>query len=142
MAEARSAAEAMLRSELASRRHRLQALAERGAKPSVGALIEQVDAALARLDTGSYGVCQECGDPVEAERLIADPLVRFCLDHLPPGQRTQLERDLELALRVQTALLPPTALAPASWELHYEYMRAGVVGGDHCDVIAGPAGAV
>jgi len=33
-------------------------------------------------DQGTFGLCETCHDTIEAERLLADPLVRFCLDHL------------------------------------------------------------
>ena len=64
-------------------------------------LLKEVDSALARMDAGSYGICETCHDPIELDRLISDPLVRFCLDHLTPPERTALERDLELAAQVQ-----------------------------------------
>ncbi|MGJ9414362.1 TraR/DksA family transcriptional regulator [Aeromicrobium sp. CF4.19] len=40
--------------------------------------IHDLDAALARLADGSYGVCTGCGSPVGAERLEALPAVRTC----------------------------------------------------------------
>lgn len=132
--------DAMLRSELVSRRNRLEALAGTGTRLSLEALIAEVDAALARLDAGTYGLCDVCHEPIEADRLAADPLVRVCLDHLTPGQRTQLERDLELAGRIQAALLPPEQIVLPGWDVHYEYLPAGVVSGDYCDVIRGAGG--
>ncbi len=41
--------------------------------------IAEIDAALARIERGTYGVCQSCGDRVEAARLKAIPEVRLCL---------------------------------------------------------------
>ena len=43
-------------------------------------LIEAVDAALARLDAGTYGVCTSCGEPVGADRLEALPAAALCID--------------------------------------------------------------
>ncbi|MCU1692018.1 MAG: transcriptional regulator, TraR/DksA family [Frankiales bacterium] len=40
---------------------------------------EQVVAALARLDAGTYGVCVDCGQPITPERLEARPEVARCL---------------------------------------------------------------
>ncbi|MFN8018069.1 MAG: TraR/DksA C4-type zinc finger protein [Acidimicrobiales bacterium] len=40
-----------------------------------------IDAALARLDAGTYGRCEACGHPIADERLEAVPATRFCLDH-------------------------------------------------------------
>jgi DnaK suppressor protein len=40
---------------------------------------QQVRAALARLDAGTYGVCQKCGQPIDAERLELLPLTTHCI---------------------------------------------------------------
>ncbi|NNG40064.1 TraR/DksA family transcriptional regulator [Flexivirga sp. ID2601S] len=39
-----------------------------------------VDAALARLADGSYGVCERCGAPIGDGRLEARPTTTFCID--------------------------------------------------------------
>ena len=39
-----------------------------------------VDAALERLDDGSWGPCIECGKPIGAERLAALPSAALCID--------------------------------------------------------------
>jgi DnaK suppressor protein len=39
-----------------------------------------VDAALARLDAGTYGTCQRCGRPVAAARLEALPWAAHCIE--------------------------------------------------------------
>ena len=41
--------------------------------------LDEVDAALVRLDTGTYGTCQVCGKPIGAARLEAMPAARFCI---------------------------------------------------------------
>lgn len=43
--------------------------------------LEDVEAALARIDAGTYGICETCGDPVGDARLEAMPTARFCIDH-------------------------------------------------------------
>ncbi|MHB8295265.1 MAG: TraR/DksA C4-type zinc finger protein [Acidimicrobiales bacterium] len=45
----------------------------------VEAELADVEHALARLDEGTYGTCEACGAPIEAERLEALPQARFCL---------------------------------------------------------------
>lgn len=42
----------------------------------------EVLAALARIDDGSYGTCKVDGGPIEDERLEADPTATTCLEHL------------------------------------------------------------
>ncbi|WP_404821959.1 TraR/DksA family transcriptional regulator [Oerskovia merdavium] len=39
----------------------------------------EVDAALARLDAGTYGTCESCGGPVGEARLEARPTARLCI---------------------------------------------------------------
>jgi DnaK suppressor protein len=40
----------------------------------------QIDAALGRLDAGSYGTCAGCGRPIPAARLAARPAATTCVD--------------------------------------------------------------
>ncbi len=42
------------------------------------ATLDQVDAALARLADGSYGLCATCGEPIPEERLAVAPAAVFC----------------------------------------------------------------
>ncbi len=41
--------------------------------------VAAIDAALARVGDGSYGVCERCGGPIGAERLAALPATRACI---------------------------------------------------------------
>jgi sigma-B regulation protein RsbU (phosphoserine phosphatase) len=130
-----------LRGELVDRRARLErAVRHAPASSDYRALLAEVDAALARVETGTYGRCEACGDAIEPHRLLADPLVRRCLDHLSPAEQRRLEQDLELAARIQAALLPPHEMSAAGWEIAYHFEPVGHVGGDYCDVILREAG--
>jgi DnaK suppressor protein len=42
--------------------------------------LRDVEAALARVHAGSYGVCVECGRDIERERLAANPTATRCID--------------------------------------------------------------
>jgi RNA polymerase-binding protein DksA len=42
--------------------------------------LEQVDAALKRIDEGTYGTCAICGKPIGEERLRAVPWATLCID--------------------------------------------------------------
>lgn len=42
--------------------------------------LRQVDAALTTFDSGTYGMCRHCKDPVHLERLDALPESPFCVD--------------------------------------------------------------
>jgi sigma-B regulation protein RsbU (phosphoserine phosphatase) len=120
--------------------HRREVLAEATAKPQ-GAqfmhLLHEVDAALSRLEGGTYGICAMCHESVEDERLLANPLVRFCLDHLRPEEQGALERDLELAAQIQTRLLPRRDFRCDGWHVAYHYKPLGIVSGDYCDLVIG-----
>ena len=37
--------------------------------------------ALERLDAGTYGTCEACGEPIPLERLEARPEARYCVTH-------------------------------------------------------------
>jgi len=41
--------------------------------------LEQLSAALLRIDEGRYGKCEECGDPIPRERLEIRPQASFCV---------------------------------------------------------------
>ena len=41
--------------------------------------LEEIDAALVRLDDGTYGVCQQCRTAIRAERLEILPAVALCM---------------------------------------------------------------
>lgn len=126
-----------IRSQLLNRRQRLeQATNVSPESQQLQRLLGEVDAALERLNTASYGLCKACNEPIEAERLIADPLVQFCLDHLTPSQQRALEEDLELASQLQTALLPKQTIHTKDWEVSYHYEGAGPVSGDYCDLLS------
>jgi sigma-B regulation protein RsbU (phosphoserine phosphatase) len=130
-----TAEQTYIRSQLEERRERLRAAMRSSSEPSLSKLLHQVDAALARFDGGTYGICETCHEPVEKERLLADPLARFCLDHLSNEEQRALESDLTLAARIQAALLPPTEMNTAGWHVRYHYEPAGLVSGDYCDVL-------
>jgi DnaK suppressor protein len=41
--------------------------------------IQMIDAAIERMDEGTYGICQRCGQPINEERLEALPFVAYCI---------------------------------------------------------------
>jgi RNA polymerase-binding protein DksA len=40
----------------------------------------EIDAALQRIEDGTYGICEVCGKPIGADRLSARPWTRLCID--------------------------------------------------------------
>jgi sigma-B regulation protein RsbU (phosphoserine phosphatase) len=102
---------------------------------NLNALLNEVDTALAEMADGTYGICKVCHDPIETDRLIADPLMTVCLSHLNTQQRRALEDDLEYAGKIQRALLPENEIKTDQWEFAHHYHPAGIVSGDFCDLI-------
>jgi DnaK suppressor protein len=57
--------------------------------------LRDVERALAKLDSGDYGICEICGKQIPDERLEARPAARYCIEDqakveaqgaaLPPG---------------------------------------------------------
>jgi RNA polymerase-binding protein DksA len=55
-------------------------------RSQIGTLVEdarrqlaEIDAALARLEDGTYGVCERCGGQIPPARLEARPIARLCV---------------------------------------------------------------
>jgi DnaK suppressor protein len=49
--------------------------------------LKEVDEALDRIKTGSYGVCEECGGPISLKRIEVRPVAKYCVPCL-----TKLEK--------------------------------------------------
>jgi RNA polymerase-binding transcription factor DksA len=43
--------------------------------------LDEVERALAKLEDGTYGQCEVCGDPIAEARLEAMPATRYCIQH-------------------------------------------------------------
>jgi DnaK suppressor protein len=43
--------------------------------------LDDVEHALSRLDEGTYGTCEVCGEPIGDARLEVMPATRFCIQH-------------------------------------------------------------
>ncbi|MER5438181.1 TraR/DksA C4-type zinc finger protein [Streptomyces sp. NPDC002790] len=48
-------------------------------KTAVEQTLKEIDAALVRLEDGTYGACEGCGTPVPEERLEILPYTRYCV---------------------------------------------------------------
>lgn len=124
-----------LRRQLEDRRERLQEwITQEGPDADFVRLLRQVDSVLARMETGDYGLCLVCRESVGESDLRENPMLEYCLCALSPEQQRSLQRDLDLARRIQGGLLPDPELAVPGWEASYRYEPAGVVSGDYCDL--------
>ncbi|WP_433544267.1 TraR/DksA family transcriptional regulator (plasmid) [Streptomyces sp. CA-294286] len=84
-----------LEHERASRLAQLRALDEAGPDAgeqvsvqadTVRQVLAEVEAAFARVQDGSYGLCRTCSEPIPVERLEILPHTRFCV----PCRRTDV----------------------------------------------------
>lgn len=61
------------------------------------AKIKEIDDALARLENGTYGICEETEEPIEDKRLAAIPWTRLSLEGAEVREREQKRYDQKLA---------------------------------------------
>jgi DnaK suppressor protein len=50
--------------------------------------LRRIDTALARLSEGSYGLCEDCGQPIPSARLQAEPTALRCVQCQEKYERT------------------------------------------------------
>ena len=43
-------------------------------------LLSKIDEAIARIEDGSYGICEDCGEEIGLKRLEARPVTTLCID--------------------------------------------------------------
>lgn len=51
-------------------------------------MVRKIREALARIEDGSFGICEECGEPIATARLKARPVTTYCV-----ACKSKLERD-------------------------------------------------
>jgi len=61
---------------------------DEGLEENADHVLGEIDAALARIDDGSYGVCSACGGPIGEERLEAVPYATLCIEDKRALERT------------------------------------------------------
>ncbi|MGE0639620.1 MAG: PP2C family protein-serine/threonine phosphatase [Thermoanaerobaculia bacterium] len=127
--------EEVVRERLTARRDRLAELTRERPEERLVELMRRVDAALAAMEIGEWGVCEECQEPISRRRMAADPLLRVCIECLSEEARHALERDLEAAAQIQRRLLPERRVRHCEWEIAYLWEPHGAVSGDHVDVL-------
>jgi sigma-B regulation protein RsbU (phosphoserine phosphatase) len=128
--------DAMVQEQLVERLETLRRVSsENGSTSEFGQFLEEVDAALKKFEDGTYGICEECHESMGAERMLADPLARICLDELSDKKKRLLEDDLEFAAEIQRGLLPRRPFEHDLWKVDFAYEPLGIVSGDYCDII-------
>jgi sigma-B regulation protein RsbU (phosphoserine phosphatase) len=95
--------------------------------------LAEVDAALDRIAQGTFGQCALCDGEVEEDRLELDFTTCVCLGHYSEQEIAALERDLELAARVQRHLYPCGVPALPGVEIAAHAQPAHLLSGDYYD---------
>ncbi len=52
--------------------------------------LRELDEALDRIESGTYGVCEECGEPVGLKRLEVRPVAKYCVPCLTKLEKGKL----------------------------------------------------
>jgi DnaK suppressor protein len=74
---------AVTQARLLKRRTALQLSLQTGTASQCAALAQELsetEAALARIEQGSFGRCDSCGGAIGRQRLLAFPAARFCME--------------------------------------------------------------
>jgi sigma-B regulation protein RsbU (phosphoserine phosphatase) len=128
--------DAAVQEELLGRLQKLRTVSlENGRASDLARFLEEVDAAIAKFEEGTYGICEECHEAMNVETMLADPLAKICLDELTGKQKEALEDDLQFAAEIQRGLLPARDIEHGRWHVDHIYEPAQLISGDYCDVI-------
>ena len=65
---------------------------DQGVLQRMEAELAEVEAAIQRMDAGTYGVCEVCGKEIAEGRLEAKPAARYCLDDQARAEKDPLLR--------------------------------------------------
>ncbi len=130
-----SAAYSHAHNQLLAGRVALSELARTQPEPRWIELLNKLDDTLREMQAGDWGICNVCHEEVPQESMDEHPLASTCLECMSPGQRDELQRDLDSAAEVQRTLLPSNSLVHDGWEVEYLWEPFGVVSGDHVDLV-------
>ncbi len=101
----------------------------------VQVLVAQIKAALERIEGESYGTCAVCSGHLDYFQLEAQPEATICIACLDKTERTLLEEDLNMASKMQRALLPSQVPDIDGFAAAARWTAARVVGGDYYDFL-------
>jgi DnaK suppressor protein len=55
-------------------------------------MLQKIRDALARIDEGTFGVCESCGDNISEKRLLARPVTTLCIECKAEAEREERTR--------------------------------------------------
>jgi phosphoserine phosphatase RsbU/P len=104
-------------------------------KEAVTNQLALLDHSMQKAEQQTLGLCDVCHSLVEPILLEMDYTACVCIEHLSGEERTKLENDLELSVKVQQALLPHALPLIQQMELAAYSQPARIVGGDYFDFL-------
>jgi sigma-B regulation protein RsbU (phosphoserine phosphatase) len=96
-------------------------------------VIQKHNTVLEKIDYGEFGKCTVCGEEVGIDHLELDFTTQVCLECYSDTQLKGLERDLELAAKVQKQLLPQEIPIVPGFQIAAHTEPAHIVTGDYFD---------
>ena len=62
-------------------------------------IIRDIETAIARIDSGDFGICEDCGAPIATERLLAKPTTTHCRECQEEDERSsRFHKQIRVAL--------------------------------------------
>lgn len=65
-------------------------------------LIATMERAILRIDNGTYGICDDCGEDISEKRLIARPVATFCIDCKTKQEEAEKRRGTAASLTMRS----------------------------------------
>lgn len=100
---------------------------------AIHAHLQVLDTAIKKAEDQTLGLCEVCHDYIEPGQLEIDYASCVCLEHLSDEEKKRLELELELATKVQQALLPKQTPEIPGMAIAAFSRPAAIVGGDYFD---------
>ncbi|MGC9031700.1 MAG: TraR/DksA family transcriptional regulator [Minisyncoccia bacterium] len=64
---------------------------EVGLSNSESKLLEEINTAIKKIQNGTYGKCDKCGQPISKERLKAIPYARYCIKCQTEREKSEMK---------------------------------------------------
>lgn len=74
--------------------------------------LAEIDAALARIEAGNYGICEKCRQPIEERRLRAVPTTELCTSCARTSEAAQAPVEEDIPAAAETEDLPDSGQLP------------------------------
>lgn len=101
----------------------------------VRGLLHQIRDALERIESNVYGKCKVCHGAIEECKLELRPETEVCDECLEGDDKAAHDHDLQMAGKIQRALLPQQLAVIEGFQVAARWLPANQVGGDYYDFL-------